>query len=131
MQSTPISSHTHLIDRSSDSRHKVYRILSNPLVDSSVDNSIVAENPQGHSEVEFNSDGTNTVALLYSNNFEAVRYKDYIERTADQWVVMDSFPFRTAQEVSSLIFKTKGIFDKIIIVLSHEFRGLLPECQSL
>lgn len=52
------------------------RIISNPLVDMSFDNSqLVADNPLDQS-VE--SVVLTTICLLYSNNFEATRYKDYI-----------------------------------------------------
>jgi hypothetical protein len=75
------------LNQFSDNQQKIHRVLSNPLVDSSTDNSIVADNPHGYSEVESNSDNVMTVALLYTNNFEAIRYKDYIERIADRWIL--------------------------------------------
>lgn len=103
-------------------------IISNPL-NSSTDNSqLVADNPM---DGTVSSIALTTICLLYSNNFEATRYKDYIERVADPSVTIQSFPFRTMHELESLISNTYDSFNKSLIVLSHEFRGLADKCESL
>lgn len=71
------------------------------------------------------------MAVLYSDNVEGVRFKDFIEKTCDKSVVIGKFPFVNLQDIKGFFEKEYHNFDKVMILLSNQYRGLLPLCKNM
>lgn len=59
------------------------------------------------------------VAVLYSDNVEGVRFKDFIEKVSDKELVLAKFPFRNLQDIQKFFIKDYDTFDKVVILLSN------------